>query len=85
MGVIANKGCYNEIVIEADAWVAKLPSVVEAVQFPIHASEEVKAMARRVHRAFVTAFSEEAGHTPLLSYDVSQLDAPFALAPVSED
>ena len=33
----------------------------------------------------LTAFSEEAGHTPLLTYDVSHLDAPFALAPVSED
>ena len=80
LDAMANKGCYNEIVIDADVLVGKLPHVVEAIEFPAHASDEARALARRVHAAFIAEYPEAASSTPLVSYDLSKPRAPFALA-----
>jgi hypothetical protein len=69
----------NELVIQADVWVSRLPQLIEAVEFPAHASDAVKAAARRVHRAFRSAFGERADPTPLVEYDSTRRDAPFTL------
>ena len=76
---MANKACYNELVVGSEVWVAKLPAIVEAIEFPARASHEVEARARKVHAAFVESFGTERP-CPLVSYDASNLDAPFALA-----
>ena len=80
-GFSAPRGCYNEIVIEADQWVPKLPHVIEAVLFPKHADAATKARARAVYRAFQEEYGEAVAATPLVSYDpLGKPDAPFVLA-----
>ena len=61
-GFSAPRGCYNEIVIEADQWVPKLPHVIEAE----HADAATKARARAVYRAFQEEYGEAVAATVIV-------------------
>ena len=65
---------YNEIVIEADAWVDYMPYTIEAVFFTMHEMEEE---ARRVRAKFLETFGRS---LPLLRLDLQNLVEPFTLA-----
>ena len=63
-----------------DAWHNALPSVVEAVFFSLEALGEYgEWKARDVHLAFRQAYGSQVDQTPLVSYDRSSPDAPFAI------
>ena len=70
---------YNEIVLDAASWEARMPSTVEAI-FYMGAFE---AQARELHASFLAAYGltgAEAERVPLLVYFPSgNLHAPFSL------
>ena len=69
---------YNEIPVNGSFWAAQLPQIVRGVFFP-RGEANAESVARRVHTAFVQAFPDRAEATPLMSYDMSRLSAPFRL------
>ena len=75
-------GCrYNELVIKGDRYAQLLPSVIEAIFYPINA--EVKHPeggpedARKLRAAFISHFYPRGGNRlpPLLAYDVAEAQA----------
>ena len=75
-------GCplYNEVVIDARVWLRHLPGAVEAVYYP-KGSRAAEVEARRVHGAFLAAFSLDEERMPLMTIDIWNHDQPFAEAP----
>jgi VanZ family protein len=68
-------GCrHNEIVVDAEAWVAAMPFSIEAVFYTSNAPPERRERARAVHQRFlawVEAFGVNATHVPLLRLEVT--------------
>lgn len=72
--------CVVQVVLDADAWYDALPSLIEAVYFPLSSAGEYDEWkARDVHVAFREAYGSQVDRVPLVSYDRSSLNAPFAI------
>ena len=72
-----SKDIYNELVLDSNTWVANLPHSIEAVFYPKGCSQATEDRARAAHAALVQRYKTE---TPLFVLDVSNWQAPFAVA-----
>ena len=79
-------GCqYNEIVLNAERFEARMPSALEAVFYPTHGVVHTREGDEQRARAVRDSFTQHFGiQLPLLTYDISQARegrAPFSAAP----
>jgi len=71
-------GCmYNEVILDAAAWVAALPKTIRAVFFPSSASVAEEQRAREIHRDYIESYGLSAHEVPLLRLAVTNPAAPF--------
>ena len=70
----------HEIVIDARKWVANLPATIQAVYTKADASEQERGRAKKIQAMFVQQFGLSQDDIPLLIFDASSLEAPFALS-----
>lgn len=67
---------YNELVLDAAAWVAALPTTVEAFFVTRQSSPSQRDNVRQVRRAFLDEFDRDARDHPLLLYNPSASGGP---------
>ena len=70
---------YNEVLLDASIWEARLPATIEAICFPA-GSRQAEADARQVHALFSAQFPQVGSSVPLLRLDANNLEQPFTLA-----
>ena len=67
---------YNEVILDADEWVAQLPGIIEAVFLLDGSSPTDQQRAIDAHAAFLNEYSLSEEDAPLLSYDPQRVP-PF--------
>ena len=69
---------YNEIVVSAVYWNARLPHTIEAF-FYLCGNTQAMTHSRNVHAAFLRQFQLTAQDVPLLCLDSGNWDHPFSI------
>lgn len=69
---------YNELMMNGDFWRSKLPTLIEAMFYPVGSSSGEQHV-RQVHADLLRTFGLNADSVPLLELDMSQLDTPFRI------
>jgi hypothetical protein len=68
---------FNEVVLDAVAWVRNLPRTIEALFFPVTAPAREIAELRALHKRWMAIYNQSGA--PLLSLNLSR-STPFGLA-----
>ena len=68
---------YNEVVLDAAAWEASLPALVEAIFVPAGAPPGDVQRARQLWAQFRRTYGQRVGDVPLLRFDPSRRRAQF--------
>jgi hypothetical protein len=74
---------YNELVLSDTGWTARLPTIIEAIYFPVgrNRSAAMEKYAKKVQAAFRLAFpnSQHAQNVPVLALNLTRSRHPFSL------
>ena len=71
----AEAGTYNEVVLDAAYFAAKLPASLEALYYRADGGAAAAALARQLQAAFARRFGTA---PPVLCFDATRWEAPFS-------
>ena len=69
---------YNEVVLDTADWADRLPGAIEAVFIPADATPVEFHLGSATHTLFLQKYQLDASAVPLLTYDATRADDPFA-------
>ena len=82
--ILSPAGGYNEVILDAEAWVRNLPQSIMAVFVHKNAKLADVENSRSVHANFLQRYGLTSDATPLVTYDIEAAQgdvdvSPFAL------